>query len=407
MTKAAPVDVVIAGGGGVGLSLATAIRGADPNARVVVVDRRPPGAVGDPRASAIAAAARRMLTRIGVWTEIAEKAQPIRDMVVTDSRLGDTIRPTLLTFGGEVEPGEPFAHMVANDVLTGALERRAVAVGVEIRAPAAVRDFRVGGASVEVALAGGEALEARLLVAADGVRSRLRGLAGIGVVRDDYRQNAIVATVSHERPHDGRAVEHFLPGGPFAILPLIGNRSSIVWTEARIEAEKLMALDGFTFEVELQRRFGHLLGAIAIEGRPSSYPLGVLIARRFVAERFALCGDAAHGIHPIAGQGLNLGFRDAAALAEAVVDARRLGLDPGDPAALSGYERARRFDTVQMGIVTDALNRLFRLDLAPLRAVRAFGLALVDRLPAAKRGFITEAAGLAGAPPRLMRGEAL
>lgn len=402
-------DVVVAGGGGVGLTLALAVKRADARARVVLVDGRPLGTGGaDARASAIAGAARRMLTRLGVWQDVAGEAEPIRDMIVTDSRLGDAVRPVFLTFDGDVEPGEPFAHMVPNGIMTAALERAAAEAGVVLLAPETAVDFESSPAGVEVTLGGGGSVSAGLLVAADGVRSKLRGLAGIPVVRADYGQSGIVTTVEHARPHEGRAVEHFLPSGPFAMLPLKGgHRSSIVWTEPTLEAERLVGLDDFTFSIELERRFGLVLGEPKPVGRRAAYPLALVLARRFVAERFALCGDAAHGIHPIAGQGLNLGFRDAAALAEVIVEARRLGLDPGAADALERYERWRRFDTVQMGVVTDALNRLFRTDLDPVRLLRGVGLGLVDRLPGLKRLFMREAAGISGALPRLMRGEAL
>lgn len=401
-------DVVVAGGGGVGLVLALAIRHADPNATVVVVDGRPVGAgADDNRASAIAGAARRMLTRLGVWHRLEDVAEPIREMIVTDSRLSDAVRPVFLTFDGDVEPGEPFAHMVPNGAMATAVTEMALARGVTLVAPESVVDFEIDAHGVDVELASGGRLRTRLLVAADGVRSQLRGLAGIGVVRHDYAQSGIVTTVAHERPHGGRAVEHFLPSGPFAILPLKGDRSSIVWTEPTAEANRLVGLDEFTFEVELERRFGRLLGAIRPEGRRAAYPLGLVLARSFVAPRFALAGDAAHGIHPIAGQGINLGFRDAAALAEVVVEARRLGLDPGGADVLARYARWRRFDTLQMGLVTDVLNGLFRTDFDPLRLARDVGLGLVDRLPGLKKQFIREAAGLAGDLPRLMRGEAI
>ena len=248
---------------------------------------------------------------------------------------------------------------------------------------------------------------AALLVAADGIRSKLRALAGIKTVTWSYPQTAMVATVRHERPHGGIAVEHFLPGGPFAILPLKGNRSSLVWTERKSEAEKLMASDDFVFVVELERRFGHRLGAIELEGGRGAYPLGLILARDFVRPRFALLGDAAHGIHPIAGQGLNLGFRDAAALAETIVDAYRLGLDIGSLEVLRRYEQWRRYDTFQMGVMTDVLNRLFSNDFGPLRAMRDIGLGIVDRLPKLKQMFIGEAAGLGGALPKLLKGEAI
>jgi 2-octaprenyl-6-methoxyphenol hydroxylase len=232
-------------------------------------------------------------------------------------------------------------------------------------------------------------------------------MAGIRTLQWDYGQSGIVCTVAHERPHGGRAEEHFLPSGPFATLPLTGNRSSIVWTEKTGDAERLVADEPLVFETELERRFGLQLGELRVEGKPHAWPLGLTLARDFVKPRFALAGDAAHGIHPIAGQGLNLGFRDVAALAETIVEAHRLGLDPGSLAVLQRYERWRRFDTLEMGATTDVLNRLFSNDNPALRILRDVGLGLVDRLPALKRMFIREAAGAGGDLPRLLRGEGI
>jgi 2-octaprenyl-6-methoxyphenol hydroxylase len=213
--------------------------------------------------------------------------------------------------------------------------------------------------------------------------------------------------VAHERPHHGRAEEHFLPAGPFAILPLPGNRSSIVWTERAAEAERIMRLDDAGFHAELEKRFGLHLGDIAVAGRRGAFPLGFAVARSFVADRVALVGDAAHMIHPIAGQGLNMGLRDVAALAEAVVDAARLGLDPGGAPVLDRYQRWRRFDTMAMGLATDGLNRLFSNRSDVLRLMRDIGLGVVERLPVVKDFFIREAAGLTGEVPKLLKGEAL
>ena len=401
-------DIVIAGGGHVGLTLALALKQAVPTLAVSLVDQAPPAAAGkDARASAIAAAGRRMLRRLGVWEEIAANAEPIREMIITDSRTRDVARPVFLTFDGKTDDGEPFAHMVENGILNAALSRAALAAGAEVIAPDTVVDFQSDSTTVTATLASGRAIAARLLVAADGVRSRLRALGGIQTVAWSYRQSGIVVTVAHDRPHKGRAEEHFLPAGPFAILPLTGNRSSLVWTEAADLAEWIVSADPETFQRELERRFGHRLGAVRALGPPRSFPLGLTLARAFVKPRFALAGDAAHGIHPIAGQGLNLGFRDVAALAETIVEGARLGLDIGSLAHLERYQRWRRFDTFEMGLVTDGLNRLFSNDYAALRLVRDVGLGIVDRLPVLKRLFIREAAGDGGELPRLLRGEAI
>jgi 2-octaprenyl-6-methoxyphenol hydroxylase len=316
----------------------------------------------------------------------------------------DPIRPTFLTFGGEVEPGEPFAHMVENRHLVDALAGRAARIGVDLVGGGETAALATAGdEAVAVRLASGRVVTTRLLVAADGGRSRLREEAGIPTYGWDYGQSGIVTTVEHERDHEGRAEEHFLPGGPFAILPLRGRRSSIVWTERTREADRIVALDDDGFHEELERRFGLKLGEIRAVGPRRAFPLSLKVARAFVAKRLALVGDAAHVIHPIAGQGLNLGIRDAAALVDCVVDAARLGLDVGGEDVLAHYQRWRRFDTVAMGIATDGLNRLFSNDSDAIRVVRDVGLGLVERLPFAKRFFIREAAGLTGAVPRLMR----
>jgi 2-octaprenyl-6-methoxyphenol hydroxylase len=250
-------------------------------------------------------------------------------------------------------------------------------------------------------------LNARLLVAADGARSSIRERAGIAVHGWNYGQSAIVTTVGHERDHGGRAEEHFLPAGPFAILPLKGHRSSIVWTETTREAERIVALPDDAFHAELEQRFKLHLGEITTVGARRVHPLGFFVARSFIAERIALIGDAAHLIHPIAGQGLNMGLKDVAALAEVIVDAARLGLDPGAATVLERYQRWRRFDTMTMGLATDGLNRLFSNHSAVLRLARDVGLGMVDRVPGLKRLFIREAAGLAGEVPKLLRGELL
>jgi 2-octaprenyl-6-methoxyphenol hydroxylase len=402
-------DVLIAGAGFAGLALAVALRqGLGGSFSVAVAD---PALArtgrGDVRASAIAAAARRLFETIGVWDAVAEEAQPILDMAVTDSRLHDAMRPTFLTFAGDIEPGEPFAHMIENGPLQAALIGKANDEGVALH-PHAVEEFEVGTEVVTARLGGNDAMiSARLLVAADGAQSAIRERAGIGMFGWDYEQSAIVTTVEHERDHKGRAEEHFLPAGPFAVLPLKGRRSSIVWTEEARETERIIALADDEFHGELERRFGLQLGEIKVAGPRRAYPLGLYVARSFVADRIALIGDAAHVIHPIAGQGLNLGLRDVAALAEAIADAARLGLDVGGADVLDRYQRWRRFDTMAMGFATDGLNRLFSNQSDGLRLMRDVGLGLVERAPVLKKFFIREAAGLTGEVPRLLRGEAL
>jgi 2-octaprenyl-6-methoxyphenol hydroxylase len=408
-----PWRIAVAGGGIAGLALALALRQAlGPAVDVILCDpalARDPAA--DRRAYAVAADVRRMLGVLGIWTRVEGAAQPVLDMIITDSRLQDPVRPVFLTFAGEVEPGEPFAHMVEGDAINGALLAACEAAGVTVR-HTAVRGTTGNPQGIDVELDGGESLRCALVVAADGGRSRLREDAGIGFVGWDYPQSGIVATIAHERDHEGRAVEHFLPAGPFALLPLppggsLGHRTSIVWTEAKENVPALLALDPVDTLAEVERRFGLQLGEIALETPLQAFPLSFGLARRFVAERLALLGDAAHLIHPLAGQGLNLALRDAAALAEAIVDNIRVGLDPGDANVLHGYERTRRFDTLAMAMATDGLNRLFSNDALPVRLMRDLGLGLVDRMDGLKRTFIRQAAGLSEASPRLTRGEML
>jgi 2-octaprenyl-6-methoxyphenol hydroxylase len=401
-------DVLIGGAGFAGLALGIALRQALGDGFAVTVADPTLGAPrsNDLRASAIAAAARRLFEAIEVWETVAGEAQPILDMVVTDSKLDDAMRPSLLTFGGEVEEGEPFAHMIENRHLVDALVAKAKELGVELR-PTAVTGFDRSARSIDVKLADGETIAARLLVGADGARSKIREAAGIATHGWDYDQAGIVTTVAHEREHHGKAEEHFLPAGPFAILPLTGKRCSIVWTERKREADRIVALPDAEFHDELEKRFGLKLGEIEVVGPRRAFPLGLFTARTFIAERLVLIGDAAHIIHPIAGQGLNMGLRDVAALAEAVTDAARLGLDIGGDDVLERYQRWRRFDTMTMSVATDGLNRLFSNHSDALRLVRDIGLGLVERVPALKRVFIREAAGFTGDVPKLMRGEAL
>ncbi|WP_267427330.1 FAD-dependent monooxygenase [Methylobacterium sp. GC_Met_2] len=413
--------LLIAGGGLPSLALALALKQAHGAAlAVTVID--PSGA--DParhrgRAYAVAAGARRMLNRLGVWNRLSEGAEPITAMVISDSRLADPVRPVFLTFGRAFDQeaeddrvdGEPFAHMVEAEPLAEALGQACREAGVAFVLAGVMRATPEGPA-IRAELTTGVQVRGDLLVAADGARSRLREAARIGWVGWSYPQVGIVATIGHAQPHGGRAFEHFLPAGPFAILPLrdggaLGHRSSIVWTERADAADALLSGEPDEVLAEIERRFTLDLGTLALEHGPSRHPLAFGLARSFYAPRLALLGDAAHVIHPIAGQGLNLGLADAASLAEAVTGALRLGLDPGGPDVLRDYERARRFDSFAMAAATDGLNRLFSNDALPLRLARDLGLGLVDRLPGLKRFFIGEAAAARGSRPRLMRGEAL
>jgi 2-octaprenyl-6-methoxyphenol hydroxylase len=405
----AQADIVIAGGGYAGLTLALALGQALGSDRsIVVIDRGVPreSPSSDPRALAISTAAKRMFHVLGVWPRVADEAQPIWGIQLTDSSLNAGIRPVLLTFDNTDPCGEPASYILPSAVLGPALVAAAAAVpSLTVLTSAAATGFEADERGVTVRLADGRSIRAALLVAADGRRSPLRHAAGIQTVEWSYAQAGIVTTVAHERPHGGRAVQHFLPGGPFAILPLKGNRSSITWSEHAERACEILALDDQGFLAELDKRVGGRLGAIRLDGPRVSWPLAMHLARRYVARRFALLGDAAHGVHPIAGQGLNLAIRDAAALTEVVADAVRLGLDLGEGAALERYEQWRRFDSALSAASFDALNRLFSNDWALLRSAREFGLGLVDRMPVLKQLFVQEAAGLSGELPRLLKGE--
>jgi 2-octaprenyl-6-methoxyphenol hydroxylase len=400
------VEVLITGGGLNGLLLGVACAGA--GLVVAIVDRQDPEAMlgegFDGRCSAIAYGSFRVLAALGLWPEIGPWAEPIREI-----RVADDESPLFLHYDHrQLRTGAPLGYVVENRVLRRVLIERARSLSsLSFLAPLAVFSVDTSAFAVVVTLTDGRRVTARLVAAADGKESRLRRSAGIPTVEWRYRQTAIVTTVRHERPHGGIAVEHFLPAGPFAILPMTGNRSSVVWTERAELTARLMALPDNEFGAELAARFGEFLGAVEPVGPRWSYSLGLMLAERYVARRLALVGEAAHLIHPIAGQGLNLGIRDVAALAELVIDTRRLGLDIGDDAMLDRYQRWRRFDALLLAAVTDALNRLFSNSIAPMQLARDVGFAAVQRLPPLKRLLMHHAMGLVGDLPRLIRGEPL
>jgi 2-octaprenyl-6-methoxyphenol hydroxylase len=410
MSEAQPrYDVVIAGAGTVGLALACALADAlGPEARIALVDRAEFGrepAVRDIRAWAISAGSKRLLDVLGAWPELSEHAQPVAAVDITDSSLNDAIRPILVSYDNRVED-EPATYILESERLNAALLRAAQSrTTIALLGGHAIRGFAAGEHDCSIDLENGARLRTPLLVAADGRGSRLRELAGIKTVGWSYPQIGIVTTVRHEKAHRGRAVQHFLPAGPFAILPLTGDRSCITWTEEATRGREIIALDDAGFLAEVQQRFGYRLGRIELAGPRASWRLDMHLARAFVANRLALVGDAAHGVHPIAGQGLNLGLRDVAALTEVVADTARLGLDVGSLAPLERYERWRRLDSMLSAAAFDGLNRLFSNDFSVARTARDFGLGLVERMPGLKAFFVAEAAGLTGDIPKLLRGQ--
>jgi len=393
-------DVIIVGGGPVGLTMALALVRSAPGIRVALIDRRPLSVPRDNRASAIAAGVRRVFEALGVWDEMERQSQPIASMQITDSGIGDLARPLFLRFDGDVAPGEAFAHMVPNQA-GGAALLQAVEGDIAVIAPADISDWSAEGALGRLTLDDGRVLASPLIIAADGAQSNLRQRAGIDTIGHEYGQMGLVATIAHELPHNGVAYEHFRPAGPFASLPLRGNRSSLVWTEA---APRLLAMPPQDLAVDIEAVMGSTLGRVTLEDKLMGFPLRLQLARSFVGPRLALIGDAAHVVHPIAGQGLNLGLKDVAALAEVIVDALRLGLDHGAPDVLERYQTWRRLDTASMAAVTDGMNRLFSNDIAPVRALRDFGLGLVDRAEPVKSAMIRAASGIGGGAPKLLTG---
>lgn len=398
-------DVIILGGGLTGLALAVALGSA--GVRTIVLECGDYddilSAPYDGRVTAIARGSQVFLDAIGAFAKMRAAAEPIRDIVVHEA--GSPIR---VLYEGLAIDGEPLGWIVENRVIRRALYERVGALSeIRLRPRARVRAIERDLSGVEVRLEDAACIRASLLCICEGRMSATRERLGIRARRWDYGQTAIVCTLKHERPHFGVAIERFFPDGPFALLPMAGDRSSIVWALEAERAKAVLALEDEDFLAEVAERFGDHLGDVQLEGPRWSYPLVLVIAERYTDQRLALVGDAARGIHPIAGQGWNLALRDVAAIAETVVDRLRLGLDPGDALALEAYESWRRFDGLVLIAVTDGINRLFANDLPPLKFARNLGLFVVEQLPPLKRFFMRHAMGLVGDLPRTMRGEPL
>ena len=393
------VDVCVVGAGPVGATLACRL--AAGGVRVAVVDRASLPPMEHPdfdgRAYAVAAGSRRLLEAAGVWDGLPQAPSPILDIRVSDGRVGRRASSLFLHFDHTQAGTEPFGWMVEARALRVALNAHMHAAGLDVHAPAEATVTRRGDGA-EVRVSDGAVLDCRLVVAAEGRGSPLREQAGIPVTRVPYKQRGIVSAIAHEKPHHGVALEHFLPAGPFAQLPMGGtegapNVSAIVWTERTAAADRMIGLDDAAFGREIARRLGDHLGTIRPIGRRWIYPLSAMHAQRYVDTRLALVGDAAHGIHPIAGQGLNLGFRDVMALSDLVIAAVAAGEDPGAAGMLALYQRRRRPDNLMMLGATDMLDRLFSTDNPVVRLVRDLGIAGVHRIPALKRGFMRAAMG--------------
>ena len=403
------VDILIAGGGLNGPVLAIAL--AQAGLRVAVVDPRPADARAgdnfDGRAYALAVASQRLLKALGLWQGLAGDSQPIRQVKASQGQPGEGAAPFFLHFdSAEIEEG-PVGYMLEDRFLYRAL-LAAMRDQVQHLPGLSVTDQQATANGIEATLSDGRRMRARLLVGADGRGSGVAARAGIRRQGWDYGQTALVAAIAHERPHDGTAQQYFMATGPLAILPLPGNRSSVVWSETHDNARVIAALPDDAFLDVLRPRFGDYLGNISLAGARFTYPLSLSLADRYVADRVALVGDAAHGVHPIAGQGLNLGLRDVAALAEVLVDAARRGEDIGSDLVLERYQGWRRFDATSLALGMDGVNRLFGSSNPVLSAARGIGMGLVSAIPALRRGFMRQAAGLSVDPmPRLLLGQTL
>lgn len=403
-------DILITGGGLNGATLALAL--AQNGFQVTLIDAQPRDHLlkndFDGRSYALALASTRLLTALGVWSGMADQTQPILDIVASDGRAGAGPSPFFLHFDhAEIEDG-PMGYMaedrVVRQALMAALDEEP---GIRHLTGCQVVAQETSDRVARVTLNDETVLTARLLIGCDGRQSGTAMRAGIRRTGWSYDQTGLVCAVAHEMPHNGVAHQFFMPEGPLAILPLTGNRSSLVWTERTRTATAIQALDDARYLDVLRPRFGDFLGEITLAGARFTYPLGLTLANAFTAQRVALVGDAAHGVHPIAGQGLNLGLRDVGALAETLVEAQRRGEDIGAPDVLDRYARWRRFDTTTAALAMDGFNRLFSNDNPLLRGIRDLGLGAVGAIPGLRRRFMREAAGLTGDVPRLLQGRVL
>jgi 2-octaprenyl-6-methoxyphenol hydroxylase len=399
-------DVTVVGGSFAGMAVVRGlIQALGPDLRLAIVDRSRGDGAADGRAFAIWAGAKSVLEGLGVWDAIAPEAQAMTSIEISVSALSDGIRPTRLTYDATTPDGRPAAFMVPARALSAALYNSIKdESSVSWVVPAEAESLTLGEHAADITLRAGGAISAPLCIAADGRHSKLRNAAGIKTVERAYGQTGIVTTVAFSEPHNGVAIQHFLPGGPFAILPLKDNRACITWSAEREEAARVMALDDAGFLAELDLRIGGRFGSISLAGPRQSWPLDIVMPCQLIAKRFALMGDAAHGVHPIAGQGVNLALRDAAVLVEVLADAARLGLDLGAGVHLERYQRWRRFDSLMSASVYDGLNTLFGTDNVVLRASRGAALGVLDRVAGAKKLILAEAAGVTGELPKLARG---
>lgn len=407
---------MISGASFAGLALARGLTQAlGPDLRIALIDHDAnlSPAADDGRAFAIWAGGQAVLESLGVWETIAPHAETLTAIEISDSALDDGVRQTRVTYDAQTSGGKPACHIVPSFVLQNALmdalspwgEGASSKSSITWFAPAEAAHFSLGDVLAEVHLSDGRVLASSLVVAAEGRHSKLRDAAGIKTMGWSYEQTGIVATVAFELPHGGIAIQHFLPGGPFAILPLRGNKACITWSAAQKDAERIIALNDAAFLAELDERIGGRFGTLALAGPRRSWPLDLKLARDLTAKRFAVIGDAAHGVHPVAGQGVNLALRDVAALVECVTDAARLGFDPGHGAALEKYARWRRFDSTMSASLYEGINRVFSIDNTVMRAGRGAAMGILDTLPALKTMIIDEAAGVTGDLPKMLKGE--